>query len=198
MKKGELEQRVTIMQSDLDFVMPYIRINPDDLGTEMVQHVSSYVYLAQFAAEAAGSAADSKDAVTATKAQKFVEYKMGGATDGKKYPTDETVKAAVDQDEEVRQARKQASEAKMDEVFWNYVMDAFQQRGFLIKELASMGGQNRTDASRVFNMETKAELRNKRLNLERAEEERGTEKAPSQLSREDMLEAIRQSVGKKG
>lgn len=195
MKKGDRASRVTAMQEDLDFVMPYIRVNPDDLASDMVQHVSSYVYLAQFAAEAVGQSADTKDAVTATKAQKFVEYKLGTA-DGKKYPTDETVKAAVEQDPEVQEARKEASDAKMDEVFWNYVMDAFQQRGFLIKELASQGQQNRTDSSRVFNMETTSNLQHTRLPQYGDDDFEPSGKDATQLTKESMIETMRQTMGK--
>lgn len=180
------------MEDDLNFVMPYIRINPDNLPDDMVQHVSSYVYLAQFAAEAAGTAADTKDAVSATKAQKFVEFKLGGMEDGKKFPTDETVKAAVEQDEDVIKAKEDAASARMDEIFWNYVMDAFQQRGFLIKELASMNHQGRNDISRSFNMETRQELQKQRFHSSADDES----SRPAQLTRDSMMDVLRKTTRK--
>ncbi len=190
-----MPQRTSVMEDDLDFVMPYIKINPDNLTDDMVQHVSSYVYLAQFAAEAAGTAADTKDAVSATKAQKFVEFKLGGMEDGKKFPTDETVKAAVEQDEDVIKAKEDAASARMDEIFWNYVMDAFQQRGFLIKELASLNSQGRNDISRSFNMDTRHELEKQRSRDAREAENDAAVRAP-QLTRDSMLNTMRSAIRK--
>ena len=74
----------------------------------------------------------------------------------------------------------------------NYVMDAFQQRGFLIKELASMNNQGRNDISRSFNMETRQELQKQRFQGSADDES----SRPTQLTRDSMLDVLRKTTRK--
>ncbi len=149
------------LTASVDEILPYLEINLTDLDSCMANHATTYVYLAQFAAEAAGNLVDARNQVDATKSAKFIYYKSGAADEklaGSRGISDETAKSLSAQDDEVAEANLAVMQARVDDTFWSHVMNAMQQRGFLLKEIASQNAQNRTDATRIFKTQTTQEL----------------------------------------
>jgi hypothetical protein len=148
-------------ESVLATVVPYLEINLSNLNEEMAKHATSYVYLAQFAAEAAGVLAETKNQVDNIKASKYIQYKTESQamrSANTKSITDETAKCLAEQDAETQAAKQDMVQAKIDDTFWSHVMNAMQQRGFLLKELAAQNAQSRTDSTRLFSSQVKGEL----------------------------------------
>lgn len=152
---------MAILTASVDEIMPYLEIDLFALDSCMAKHATTYVYLAQFAAEAAGNLVDARNRVDALKSAKFIQYKSGAADTqlaGTRGISDETAKSLATQDDEVAEANLAVMQARVDETFWAHVMNAMQQRGFLLKEIASQNAQNRTDATRIFKDQTQQEL----------------------------------------
>lgn len=134
MEKDELQELY-------ERVLPYLTININDLGGEMVKHVANYAYLAQELARAKGRAIDKRNDLDYKKAVALIESKAMSYEDGvgkKVGVTDTMAKACVDAADVVVQAKKDVADAERALAFWQSVLDSMYQRSYMLTKLVDM------------------------------------------------------------
>lgn len=134
-------QNADELQELYDRVLPYLTIDPNDLGNEIVRHTANYAYLAQELARAKGKAMDKRNDLDYKKAVALIESKAMTYTDGLGKTagiTDTMAKACVDAADVVVDAKKAVVEAEKYLAFWQSVLDSMYQRSYMLTKLADM------------------------------------------------------------
>lgn len=129
------------LQELYDKVLPYLVIDPNDLGNEIVRHTANYAYLSQELARAKGRAMDKRNDLDYKKAVALIESKAMSYEDGLGKTvamTDTMAKACVDASDVVMEAKKELVEAEKYLAFWQSVLDSMYQRSYMLTKLADM------------------------------------------------------------
>jgi len=128
-------------------VLPYISIDGGRIESELMNHAAKYAYLAYFIAEAKSRTHSLKNDIDAMKGALFLDAKSNTQVK----MTDEMSKAMAQQDETLMEMRRELADAEAIEVYWQNIMFAMQQRGFLLKELANRDYRERTAPNALNN-----------------------------------------------
>ena len=129
------------LQELYDKVLPYLIIDPNDLGNEIVKHTANYAYLAQELARAKGRAMDKRNDLDYKKAIALIESKAMTYTDGlgkESSMTDTLAKACVDASEVVVEAKAALVGAEKRLAFWQSILDSMYQKSYMLTKLADM------------------------------------------------------------
>lgn len=181
------------LQKLYEKVLPYLTIDPNDLGNEIVKHVANYAYLAQELARAKGRAIDKRNDLDYKKAVALIESKAMSYEDGvgkKVAVTDTMAKACVDATDVVVQAKKDVVDAEKALAFWQSVLDSMYQRSYMLTKLVDMQQHELMLSGNDYNAGVAQELRKsvQGLNPEQATEMARTAK------RRVQREVVRDSV----
>lgn len=129
------------LQELYDRVLPYLTIDPNDLGNEIVKHTANYAYLAQELARAKGRAMDKRNDLDYKKAVALIESKAMTYTDGlgkESSMTDTLAKACVDASDAVVEAKAALVDAEKRLAFWQSIIESMYQKSYMLTKLADM------------------------------------------------------------
>lgn len=177
-----------------DRVLPYLTIDINDLGNEMVKHVANYAYLAQELARAKGRAIDKRNDLEYKKAVALIESKAMSYEDGvgkKVGVTDTMAKACVDATEIVVNAKKEVADAEKSLAFWQSVLDSMYQRSYMLTKLVDMQQHELMLSGNDYNAGVSQELQKsvRELNPSRATEM--ARRAKQSVQREVVRESVK-------
>ena len=182
------------LQELYERILPYLTIDLNDLGNEMVKHVANYAYLAQELARAKGRAIDKRNDLDYKKAIALIESKAMSYEDGvgkRVGVTDTMAKACVDAATIVVEAKKEVAEAEKYLAFWQSVMDSMYQRSYMLTKLVDMQQHELMLSGNDYNAGISSELRRNVGELNPSSATEAARAAKRKVQREVIREAVK-------